>query len=250
MISSADNFKSNVNRLTEYRIELVLKYIIYCYQKTLADNKKYDYSKRGRISQESYVRNGLVNDYLAKTYNKDYFKQHISDTPSVEITFHPEETKTYIDSVTNEEREDKIDISIYESRIQELWSKKTNDEIKFAIECKRINNYNDCNEYIMDIKKFTERNHRTFRLPIEGQIAFIETSSLNHNLVAENINKKLEDNSLIFTLDYLKHYQINDLFQGSYKSRHRKEIQEKEPFEIYHLLLDYSSIIINMESKK
>ncbi len=250
MISSADNFKSNVNKLTEYRIQLIIKYIIYCYQKTLADNKKYDYSKRGKISQESYVRNGLVNDYLAKTYNKEYFKKHISDNPFVEITFHPEETKTYIDSVTNEERDDKIDISICESEIQKLWSKKTDDEIKFAIECKRINDYNDCNEYIKDIKKFTERNQTTFRLPIEGQIAFIETSSLNHNLVAENINKKLEDSSSILTLDCLKHYQINDLFQGSYKSRHRKKFQEKEPFKIYHLLLDYSSIIINIESKK
>lgn len=250
MISSVDNFKPNLNKLTEYRIQLIIKYIIYCYQKTLADNKKYDYSKRGKISKENYVRNGLVNDYLAKTNNKEYYKQYISDNPFVEITFHPEETKTYIDSFTNKEREDKIDISIFESEIQKIWSEKTDDEIKFAIECKRINDYNDCNEYIKDIKKFTERNHTTFRLPIEGQLAFIETSSLNHNLIAENINKKLEKNSYILTLDCLKHYQIYDLFQGSYKSRHRKKIQEKDPIIIYHLLLDYSSIIINMESKK
>lgn len=245
MINSADNFKKNVNKLTEYRIRSVMKYIIYCYQKTLADNKKYDYSKRGKIAQEDYIRNGLINDYLSKSYNKKYFKENISDNPLVEITFHPEETKTYIDSVTNEERNDKIDISIYESGIQELWSKKTDDEIKFAIECKRINSYDDCKEYIKDIKKFTERPQTTFRLPIEGQIAFIENSSLSHDLIAEDINKKLKSHSSIFTLDCLQSNELSNSFPGTYKSKHRKKFNNKEFFRIYHLLFDYSNIVLN-----
>ncbi|WP_017256927.1 hypothetical protein [Pedobacter arcticus] len=245
MINAADNFKKNVNKLTEYRIRSVMKYIIYCYQKTLADNKKYDYSKRGKIAQEDYIRNGLINDYLSKSYNKKYFKENISDNPFVDITFHPEETKTYIDSVTKEERNDKIDISIYESGIQELWSKKTDDEITFAVECKRFISNDDCKEYIKDIKKFTERYQTTFRLPIEGQMAFIENSLLTHSLVVEDINKKLESNPSISTLDYLKSHQISDLFDGSYKSKHRKNFNDREPFKIYHLFLDYSSIIMN-----
>jgi|SRR5690606_15203985 len=244
MINSADNFKPNVNKLTEYRVRSVMKYIIYCYQQTLLDKKKYDYSKRGRIAQEDYLRNGLVNDYLSKSNNKTYYKNCISDNPFVEITFHPEETKTYIDSETKEERNDKIDISIYESGIQELWSKKTDDEIKFAVECKRINGYDDCKEYIKDIKKFTERPQTTFRLPIEGQIAFIENSSLTHNLVVVDINKKLKGNSTISTLDYLKHHEISDSFLSSYESRHRKNFDNKDVFKIYHLLFDYSSIVL------
>ncbi len=244
MINSADNFKRDVNKLTEYRIRSVMKYIIYCYHKTLEDNKKYDYSKRGKIAQEDYLRNGLINDYLSKSYNKKYFKENISDSPLVEITFNPEETKTYIDSTTNEERNDKIDISIYESRIQELWSKKTTDEIKFAVECKRINSYEDCKEYIKDIKKFSERNQTTFRLPIEGQIAFIENSALNEYLVAEKINEKLKLSS-IQTLYFLKRHELCKSFMGSYSSRHKKINNEIEDFKIYHLLFDYSSIILN-----
>ena len=245
MINSADNFKPNVNKLTEYRIRLVMQYVTYCYQQTLIDGKKYDYSKRGKIAQEDYLRNGLINDYLSKSSNKKYFKENISDNPFVEITFHPEETKTYIDSTTSEERNDKIDISIWESKIQSLWSSETDDEIKFAVECKRINSYDDCKEYIKDIKKFTERPQTTFRLPIEGQIAFIENSSLNHNLIVEDINNKLQSYSSISTLDYLKHHQISDSFDGSYKSKHRKNFNKKEAFKIYHLLLDYSSIVMN-----
>src|SRR5690554_4218170 len=243
MINSADNFKPNVNKLTEYRIQSVMKYIVYCYQKTLSDKKKYDYSKRGSIAQEDYLRNGLVNDYLSKTYNKKYFKEHISDNPLVEITFHPEETKTYIDITTKKERNDKIDISIYESLIQEIWSEKTDDEIKFAVECKRINSLDDCKEYIKDIKKFTERPQTTFRLPLEGQIAFIENSLLVHNLVADDINKKLKANTSILTLDCLKQHTISDSFICSYKSRHRKKFSN-DNFKIYHLLLDYSSIVV------
>lgn len=245
MISSANNFKPNSNKLTEYKIRLVMKYIIYCYQLTLADNKQYDYSKRGKIAQEDYLRNGLINDYLSKSYNKKYFKENISDNPFVEITFHPEETKTYIDGETNQERNDKIDISIWESDIQNLWSSKTDDEIKFAVECKRINDFDDCKEYVKDINKFTERLQTTFRLPIEGQIAFIENVRLNHNLVSDDINKKLNKHTSITSLDCLKHLIISDSFEGSYKSSHLKKFNNKESFKIYHLLLDYSNIVLN-----
>lgn len=245
MINSANNFKPTVNKLTEYKIRSVMKYVIYCYQKKIAEEKKYDYSKRGKIAKEDFLRNGLVNDYLSKTSNKAYYINVISDNPSVEIIFNPEETKTYIDPKTKEERNDKIDISIYESGVQQIWSNKTNDEIKFAIECKRINTFTDCNEYIKDIKKFTERNQTTFRLPIEGQIAFIETDLLNHKQIVEDINKKLKSNKSIATLDYLELHSLDKSFDCSYKSIHKKNFGIKEKFKIYHLLLDYSSIIIN-----
>lgn len=245
MISSANNFKPNSNKLTEYRIRLVMKYIIFCYEQTIIDGKQYDYSKRGKIAQEDYLRNGLINDYLSKSYNKKYFKENISDNPFVEITFHPEETKTYIDSETNQERNDKIDISIWESDIQNLWSSKTDDEIKFAVECKRINDFDDCKEYVKDINKFTERLQTTFRLPIEGQIAFIENAVLNHNVVSNDINKKLNKHASITSLDCLKLLVISDSFEGSYKSSHLKKFNNKESFKIYHLLLDYSNIVLN-----
>jgi len=245
MINSANNFKPNSNKLTEYKIRLVMKYIIFCYHQTISDKKQYDYSKRGKIAQEDYLRNGLINDYLSKSYNKKYFKENISDNPFVEITFHPEENKTYIDGETNQERNDKIDISIWESDIQNLWSSKTDDEIKFAVECKRINDFNDCKEYVKDINKFTERLQTTFRLPIEGQIAFIENAELNHNLVSDDINKKLNKHTSITSLDCLKHLLISDSFEGSYKSSHLKKFNNKESFKIYHLLLDYSNIVLN-----
>jgi len=156
---NASSFKPDINKLTESRIQQIVKYVIYCYLQILSDKKRYNYSAKGKIPKEEFLRNGLVNDYLKKSYNKEYFRQNISDNPSVEITFHPEETMTYIDSETNEPSTDKIDIAISESDLQSIWSEKTDDEIKFAMECKRIEKLSDTINYISVIQKFSKQNY-------------------------------------------------------------------------------------------
>jgi hypothetical protein len=243
MNNSADNFNLTTNNLTEYRIGLILKYVIYCYQQLLTDNKKYDYAERGKIPKEEYLRNGLVNDYLQKSYNKTYFKQNISDNPSAEITFHPEETMTYIDSEKNK-RTDKIDIAVWENNLQSIWSNKTDNEIRFAIECKRINKHTDYSEYKKDIDKFITRKHETFRLPFEGQIAFLEKTEINHASVKDEINKLLnaDNHNLVAELAFKK---LEENIDYSYISKHTRNYQPVELFSIFHLFLDYSRIVIS-----
>jgi len=243
-MTNADNFKSDINKLTEFRIILIIKYVIYCYLKILEDKKTYNYSKKGKIPKEEFLRNGLVNDYLMKSHNKEYFKYNISDIPSVEITFHPEEIMTYTDKQTNQNSVDKIDISIWESNLQSIWSEKTDNEIKFAIECKRIEELSDANNYIFDIEKFCNRNYLYTRLPFEGQIAFIENKNINHATLCKEINERLKNHKVIITNNILNRIILIDKFNGTYLSKHQRNTG-RQNFSIYHLFFDYSQIIID-----
>jgi len=239
---NADSFKPNINGLTEFRIKQILRYVIYCYLQIRKDVKTYDYSKKGRVSKEDFLKNGLVNDYLQKNHNKEYFKQHISDNPSVEITFHPEETMAYIGASTNERSTDKIDIAIWENILQHIWSGETDNEIKFAIECKRIEKPSDSNKYVSDINNFCTRNYIYTRLPFEGQIAFIENSKINHINLSTKINEDLEGHQTIVTNSLLNQIMLSDTFKGTYLSKHQRITTDG--FSIYHLLLDYSDIVV------
>jgi hypothetical protein len=220
-------------------------YIIYCYLQILADKRTYNYSKRDKIPKEEFLRNGLVNDYLRKSYNKEYFKHQISDNPSVEITFHPEETMTYTDLETNKQSTDKIDIAVCENILQSIWSEKTDNEIRFAIECKRIKILSDVNNYISDIEKFSNRNHIKTRLPFEGQIAFIEDQKITNSVLYKKINDVLENHSSIITNSSLESVVLNDKFDGTYLSKHQRNNASKQNFSIYHLFFDYSNIVVD-----
>src|ERR1035437_4716162 len=188
-VNPAINFKPNVNKLTEYRVHMVVKYIVYCYLLMIEEGKKYDFSKRGKLQQEDFLRNGLVDDYLSKKRNKDFYKQQISDNPNVEIYFNKEENQIY--AINGVSADDYIDISVKETKLSEVLSGTTEDEIKLAFECKRIKVQQDHKEYIKDIHKFANRPFTTYRLPFEGQIAFIENPLYTHQTVSIEINKLL-----------------------------------------------------------
>jgi len=242
-MSNANHFKSKINKLTELRIRQIIQYVIYCYLKILSDKKAYNYSKRGKIPKEEFLRNGLVHDYLQKKYHKEYFKQYISDNPAVEITFHPEETMIYVDSEANQPTTDKIDIAVSENILQSIWSEKTDNEIRFAIECKRIKKLSDTNDYISDIEKFCKRDYIHTRLPFEGQIAFIEHQNISHSALYNKINDALKNHKSIITDGLLAPIVLNNKFDGTYLSKHQRSTI-KQLFFIYHLLFDYSNIVV------
>jgi hypothetical protein len=207
------------------------------------DGKRYDYREKGKIKKEDFLRDGLVDDYLNKTNNKNYFKQFISDNPNVEIYFQREEKQNYLEH--DALAEDKIDITVKETKLSEILNENINDEIKFAIECKRINNSQSLSEYVKDIYKFTSRQYKTYRLPYEGQIAFVEDSSLNCTIVSEKINERLKSDKNIITVQFLKNKSFDTQFEGGYHSIHKRNYGTRNNFSIYHLMFDYSKIIIN-----
>lgn len=241
-INSPLHFKPKINRLTEYRIKLVMRYVAYCYLEMAKDSKTYDFSKLGKLQKEDYLRNGLVDDYLSRQRYKNYYKSNISDNPLVEIYFQKEENQVYSEGVL---ADDYIDISVKETKLSEILSGESEDEIKFAIECKRINTAKDYVEYVKDIQKFADRPFTTYRLPFEGQIAFIENNKLNHQLVSNGVNSKLKPKTTISTTKYLDPFEIHEHFAGSYSSGHKRNYYKQDDFSIFHLLLDYSKIVIS-----
>jgi hypothetical protein len=71
------------------------------------------------------------------------------------------------------------------------------------------------------------------------------TASITHIDVSNSINIKLSKNTTIITDNSLSQYCLNPNYEGSYTSKHRRNTEKQEPFSIYHLLFDYSKIVID-----
>ncbi|MCU6767780.1 hypothetical protein OCV73_02245 [Barnesiella propionica] len=243
-MSEASIFAFNRKQsITDNRIKNIFWYIGECY--ILLRNDKAQYSKtyvkeHTTIHFEDFLRFRFVEDYLTK--NKDILKARTSELD--EINFTSETQKEYIDQIDYKQKPDKIDIFINKLGLAQTWG-ECEDKIYFAIECKRINNISDTNHYIRDLIKFTNRSYIELRLPFEGQLGFIESSSLSDQQIVEDINNKLERSSCITTEQLLKSCPINPNISTTYKSIHKRNSNKKEVFSIYHIFLDYSNIVTN-----
>lgn len=227
--------------VTDRRIRQILWYVIECHLIFLGD--KITYSQKWVKANtthkfEDYLKFRLVEDYLVR--HKKLLQVNISELE--EITFSCETQKEYIDTDTKL-KPDKIDIYINKIGLRNLW-KEEDENVYFAIECKRIKILSDTTDYVKDIEKFTKRNHTNLRLPFEGQIAFIENEKLNYKNVTDKINKKLKKSTAIKTLNPLTQTKLHASFTGAYLSKHKKNFGKKQTFSIYHLLFDYSGVVV------
>jgi len=243
---NASNFKSHSEQLTQKRVELVLQYIIYCYQKMILEGKTYKRTEflnvnKTRYNLEEGLSEKLVEDYLGIWNNLQYYKHNISDKPDVHLYFNYEPKQTYTDN--NTIKDDFIDIKVQETGISEIWSKSgKQQQIHLAIECKVVEN--GYSEYVSDIKKMCERFFNTPRLNFEGQIAYITNPSYTHSIVKTGINNNLFSNTNIITIQDLKPKVISNDFDASYLSVHNRNHNGKS-FSIYHLMFNYQEIILN-----
>ena len=128
--------------------------------------------------------------------------------------------------------------------LKKYWAVEDED-LYLSIECKRINLLSACQDYLNDTEKFCNRKYKYLRLPFEGQIGFIENSSLNHDSIFKELNRKLKLSATITTKQFLKKEAINPNFDGSYLSVHKRNYVPYEKFTIFHLLFDYSLLIKN-----
>jgi hypothetical protein len=247
MSNNASNFirnrGNNTIALTSNRIDTIIWYVSECYQLICNDNPKYDFKKlkiTSKIKQEDYLRFRLVTDYLRK--NKTLIETRCSELS--EISFHCEEQFEYFDTVKKKDNADKIDISVNRLGLQEIWNDE-DENIYFAIECKRIKVLSDCNYYTLDTEKFATRKYISTRLPFEGQLAFIESNTLNHISVSNEINRRLPKRKNLSTKQELINIVKHNVFNGCYHSIHHRNAKQKKKFEVFHLLLNYSSFIQN-----
>lgn len=246
MINSASNFKPNSEQLTQKRVEMVMQYVTYCYQKMIIEKKTYQKQdffneNKTRYNLEEGLSEKLVNDYLSIFDNINYYKKFISDTPNVYLYFNNEPKQSYTENSTS--KDDFIDIKVQETKLSEIWSGTGNQQqIHFAIECKVVEN--GYSEYVSDIKKMCNRSFNTPRLNFEGQIAYITNPNYTHLSVSSGIRKNLLNNSEILTIQNLEAKNISPKVDFSYLSKHKRN-HNQQSFSIYHLMLDYTKIVLN-----
>ncbi|MDR2950078.1 MAG: hypothetical protein LBV71_12830 [Prevotella sp.] len=241
-MSEASNFISKRKQplsLRQKNIQNILWYMLECYSIILNEGKTYSLSdiKKSNVKPENYLRNKLVDEYLRKYTHlfKEKFKTEY-------IFFDKDTEETYIDEKGSEST-DKIDIYIRNKALQDYWSNKPN--VYYAVECKRIKELSDTQKYINEdtVGKFIERKHTEFRQPIEGQLAFIENSDISPLNIVDDINKKLCKNTNTESL--LSSIEVHEMQKCCFISKHNRSFNIKSKFSIYHLLLDYSDIVIN-----
>ena len=243
---SAINFRTKEERLTQKRVEMVLRYVIYCYQKMISEGRTYKKSDfwneaKTRLNLEEGLSEKLVNDYLGIWDNKEYYKRNVSDKPDVEIYFNLEPKQSYSQNKTL--KDDFIDIKVQETGISNIWGKAgVQQQIHLAIECKVIEKgYSD---YVSDIQKMCDRPYNTPRLDFEGQIAFITNLKYSHTSVRSRVNSNLTTNNHISTNQLLDSIELLANFDASYLSKHIRS-HNNRPFDIYHLMFDYSKVVQN-----
>ena len=72
---------------------------------------------------------------------------------------------------------------------------------------------------------------------------FIENNKLNHKLIKDEVNLILKQISTIKTDLFLQQEKLHSSIDGTYLSKHRRNFNQKS-FSIYHLMLDYSKVVI------
>jgi len=244
MATDASRFITNRTKIisiTNDRITTIIWYVIECYQ--LLQRDKPTYSKSWIRTQtthkpEDYLKMEFVDKYLIP--NKAIIHTKISELYQINFSYEPQ--KRYIDTADGKQKVDKIDIYINKLGLQNEW-KEPDENVYFAIECKRIEILSDTRDYVSDIRKFTQRNHTNLRLPFEGMIAFIENKNLTHKEVSAKVSDTLRNTKTIKTKQYLVFKAFHSGFDGSYTSSHKKNYGNNEDFSIYHLLFDYSTLV-------
>lgn len=228
-------------KLSKKRFIRVIEYVVFCYNLLKKDNEENHicYSKKKKpkkIAFEDWLKIRFVEDYLQQ------FKRHLQCSQIEKIRFNYETEKTYIDSI-GEIRKDKIDVFISNLGLQKYWGTVAEEDIYFALECKRLKNTSHNADYVTDIQKFVEREHK-FRFPFEGMIGFVEESSISIDAIISDINERLRNHSTIITTQELIPFLIKN-FDSCRFSKHIKNHPGKILIELYHLFFDYSGLIVD-----
>jgi len=231
--------KSRRNSITQKRIKQILSYVIECHRLMMIDNVTFSLSeiKKSKIKPENKFRNFFVDNYLRRN---NHLLNKNSETEY--IHFDKESEETFIENEI--EQTDKIDIYIKDFALKKSL-KEGNQNVYFAIECKRIKIKSDTKEYVLDIQKYVNRNHIDLRLPFESQIAFIENEKLTHKIISEEINTILKKTNTIITDSFLVPEKLHSSIDGAYSSTHKKNFGNNDSFLIYHLMFDYSKVVLN-----
>jgi len=197
--------------------EFILSAILKSYKMMLVDYETIE-------NDENKIRNRLHEDYLNN--------QEIVDLLGLQPYFFDIEVPKNTDYKTTAFS----DIKVY-SAIERL---KNRQSPYFIIECKRLENTNTgkgtLNQKYVDngIKRFIKRVDYPTYYGLNGMIGFLIKPEKIYE-VKDAINKLLPEN------EHLSQFLFHSEYKFTYKSKH-VDFQNKN-IQLYHLILDFSSII-------
>lgn len=227
--------------ITYDRVHYIMSYVVECYNLQLTDKPSYSKAHIAATAYnfEDHLKMEFVENYLVKNKHLLFAK-----LPTLEeVTFTYENIRRFTDTKDGIEKSDKIDVYVNRLGLKNEWGVQE-EHLYLAIECKRINTLSDCQKYVDDIQKFCDREYKELRIPFESQIAFVENSKLDHIIVSKEINRRLQSTPTIITKQLLNQLVIHSSFQSSYISVHKKNYKKKESFKIFHLIFDYSQLVV------
>ena len=206
-----------------------LKFLYQGYE--ILKNKKiktpYSLKKDGG-NLENEIRDDICNEaipLLEKAFLKD------RDNEFLKFSFYNE----------NRDTSDKSDIKRFDISLNYTSISFVKDII---IECKRLNKNTKNKAYIENgIERF-EIDRYGYGLPLGGMIGFIEKG--DENLIISNLEKRIKPKKTIIKNIHLINLE-NPIYDKSYDNHIYQSIHQRvglEPIELYHLMMDFTSIII------
>ncbi len=202
----------------------VIELIVHCYNLILENENPQKFEKGFRL--ENYFTNILVG-YLKKN-------KHSFDLKN--LGFEIEVGVIKIDSKNVKF----IDIKV--TNASHYFLGEYDEDIYYAIECKRLDEYSQKIQYYIEggILRFVNADYSK-NLPLAIMIGYVEKGDLS--IIVNKINEKLDHRpSDIKTLQKLTERSVISTFNSCYCSKHLKN-DNLGKINLYHLLLNYESLI-------
>lgn len=215
---NADKFQE-ASLIYDSDFKLIIEYISRCHQLMLVK-----YKNEKIENNENKIRNRMYKDFL----NSDITKAEVNIFP---CRFECEAAE--IDDNYNETGY--IDIKILTQ------SSLVTADAYYIIECKRIDGKKELNKkYIEEgILRFVEEKYPSY-YSVSGMIGFVvEHIDISNNI--KDINKLMENYPKVNLNKPLKALN-NNKSNNTYSSVHKKE--KSNLFKLYHLMLDFSTIVV------
>ncbi len=219
----------------------ILGYVVMCYQKQLESGVTYSKKAIKKTYHDDKVEN-FLNVRLAEICEQN---KNLLSFNGFRVAF--EYHREYQDAEGNTGI-DKIDIAFLNLGLD--FAPIPDEEIYFAIECKRVNKINfnsqetksNIAEYNKEVDKFLENRKYKHRFMFEGAVGYIENNKKDIEKIIRQIDKGLDKPT---TTQNLQKFDLpNSAFEYCHWSKHTKNDEHKTAKEIYHLFLDYSTMVV------
>jgi hypothetical protein len=241
MMNDKEFVRNRANKKARQLFLLVVDYISFCHEIQKNDNPTY--------SQQQAIEwkyNGKLEDYITYMFVDNYLKQYRSRFYNKEILklrFKSQINEEYTKSNETQQREDRIDIYVYNLPLNpEVWGVQPED-LYFAFESKILGGKNhSISNYLTDTIKFVSRNYTKHRFYSESMLIYVRNDYDLFNFVGQT-NTILQEEKYR-TVQNLQQFILgNSTIPYCYHSRHSKDFAPYQEIEIFHLFLDYTNMV-------